>query len=287
MVGKAGGAGLADGLARLATVVEAADAELIIEPELAALIPDRDATDLSAGAPDLLVSLGGDGTLLRAARSLIGLHVPVLGVNMGHLGFLTATSSEDLERDVSRVLNGEYVVEKRQTLGAQILRAGQPIGDTVVALNDVVIHKAGVARVTRLDLWVGTDGDREEVGSFSGDGVVVSTPTGSTAYSLSAGGPIVAPELHCFLVTPICPHTLAVRPMVISGEEKVWVSALDRGEPLFMTVDGQDGRPVEEGDEVVVSIADTHVELVRMPEQSFFATLRQKMSWADGPGRRG
>ena len=156
-------------------------------------------------------------------------------------------------------------------------------GEPVMALNDVVIHKAGVARVTRLDLWVRGEDWEDEIGSFSGDGVVVSTPTGSTAYSMSAGGPIIVPELDCFLVTPICPHTLAVRPLVVPGGAEIRITALERGEPLFMTLDGQEGRPLEDGDHVVVGMGHARVPLVRLPEYSFFTTLRRKLNWAATP----
>ena len=281
--GKEGGIGLEDGLRRLAGVVQAAGSRLLVERHLADEAPGLEVDDLEHGAPDLLISLGGDGTLLRAARTVLGRGVPVLGINMGNLGFLTSVSSTRLEEDVGRILEGEYRVEERRTLSAQVRRGDELLGEPVVALNDVVVHKAGVARVTRLDLWVGTEGKREEIGSFSGDGVVLSSPTGSTAYSLSAGGPIVVPELHCFLVTPICPHTLAVRPMVIPGGEKIWISALDRGEPLFITLDGQEGHQLQDGDEVVVWMRDDRISLIRLPEYSFFATLRKKMSWAAAP----
>lgn len=283
IVGKDGGAGLDGGLSRVIDVARQAGAEVFVEPNLAPLAHGVPVADVSSAPLDLLLSLGGDGTLLRAARTVMEREIPVVGVNMGNLGFLTSISAARIETDLPRVLQGEHRVEHRRTLKAQVERDGEPIRDSALVLNDVVVHKAGVARVTRLDLWVGNDRRSEEIGSFSGDGVVVSTPTGSTAYSMSAGGPVIVPELDCFLVTPICPHTLAVRPLVVPGGEEIRISALDRGEPLFMTLDGQQGHALADGDAVVVRMGDIKVRLVRLPEYSFFATLRQKLSWAAAP----
>ncbi|NNM32660.1 MAG: NAD(+)/NADH kinase [Gemmatimonadetes bacterium] len=283
VVGKDGGTGLEQGLRRLSKVMRDAGVDWFVEPALSSALPGAAVRDVGDGGPDLVISLGGDGTLLRAARTVIGMDVPVVGVNMGNLGFLTSVTAGRIDQDVSRILAGQFRIEERRTLEARVVRAGDVQGEPVMALNDVVIHKAGVARVTRLDLWVRGDEWEDEIGSFSGDGVVVSTPTGSTAYSMSAGGPIIVPELDCFLVTPICPHTLAVRPLVVPGGEEIRIAALDRGEPLFMTLDGQEGRPLVDGDEVVVGIGPARVPLLRLPEHSFFTTLRKKLNWAATP----
>lgn len=283
VVGKEGGKGLDEGLRRLAAVMGEAGVDWFVEPGLAPVLSEAPVREVGDGDPDLVISLGGDGTLLRAARMVIGMDVPVAGVNMGNLGFLTSVAASRIEKDVPRILSGQLRVEQRRTLEACVVRDGDVRGETAMALNDVVIHKSGVARVTRLDLWVRGDEWEDEIGSFSGDGVVVSTPTGSTAYSMSAGGPIIVPELDCFLVTPICPHTLAVRPLVVPGGEEIRIAALERGEPLFMTLDGQEGRPLADGDEVVVKIGPARVPLVRLPEYSFFTTLRKKLNWAATP----
>jgi len=232
---------------------------------------------------DLVISLGGDGTLLRAARSVFGRGIPVLGINMGSMGFLTSVSGQAIEEGLRCVLGGEYSIEERRTLEAEVRSPEGIARAAFTVLNDVVVHKAGAAQVIRLDLWVGPEDDPEEIGSFSGDGVILATPTGSTAYSLSAGGPIIVPELNCFLVTPILPHTLAVRPLVVPGDEEITVTALDRREPLFLTVDGQEGGPVGYSDRVVVRMGASRVPLVRLPGHSFFSTLRQKLSWAVRP----
>lgn len=275
-------------------------ATLSAEPPLAAVVggepasPEPEPPEAASNA-DLVISLGGDGTLLRAARAVLDREVPVLGINLGNLGFLTSVAASEIESGLRCVLRGEYQIEERRTLKAVVLpESGMPSGPPLTALNDVVVHKAGAARVARLDLWVGeTERESEdggvshnagqEIGSFSGDGVIVATPTGSTAYSLSAGGPIVVPKLNCFLVTPILPHTLAVRPLVVPGEERITIKILDRGEPLHLTVDGREGPRLSPTDKVVAWMGKSRVRLVRLPGHSFFATLRRKLNWAAHP----
>ncbi len=253
-----------------------------VEPVLARVLGGT-AVDPADEAVDLVISLGGDGTLLRAVRLVAGRNVPVLGINLGNLGFLTSLSAAGMETGLRRVLGGEYEIEERRTLEAEVRSFGADSGRTFTALNDLVVHKAGAARVSRLDLWGSRGREPEAIGSFSGDGVILSSPTGSTAYSLSAGGPIVVPGLNCFLVTPILPHTLSVRPLVVPGDREIIVTALDRGESLFLTVDGQDGGPMRDRDRLVVRMGAARIRLVRLPGHSFFATLRQKLNWAARP----
>jgi NAD+ kinase len=209
--------------------------------------------------------------------------VPVLGINLGHMGFLTSMTLNGLEETFESLFRCEYVVDSRSTLEASVVAEDGTEREGHLALNDFVVHKGGMARVTRLELLVGEGEAQEEISSFSGDGVVLSTPTGSTAYSLSAGGPIVAPDMDCVLVTPICPHTLAVRPLVISAEETITVRPLDRAGTLSLTVDGQAGTELSKGESVVVRQAEARVDLVRFPGQTFFSTLRQKLNWAIRP----
>lgn len=233
---------------------------------------------------DLLITLGGDGTFLWGARLVAERGVPVLGINMGHMGFLTSITLNEIEEAMERLFQGEYVLDTRSTLDARVIGEDGIERDRYLALNDFVIHKGGMARVTRLDLLVGGDGDHlEEISRFTGDGLILSTPTGSTAYSLSAGGPIVAPDMACIIVTPICPHTLAVRPLVISSRETLTVRPLDRAGTLVLTVDGQTGTHFSMGESVVVRQAEAKVNLVRFPGQTFFSTLRQKLNWAIRP----
>lgn len=243
--------------------------------------------DLRVEAPDLLVALGGDGTLLRAARLVMERDVPVLGINLGHLGFLTSTSADAMEAGLDRVFDGQARLDRRFTLRAEVRTlAGAIRGESHFALNDVVVHKPGTARVTPLDLVVGEGDEEDAVGSFAADGVILATPTGSTAYSLSAGGPIIVPEVDCIVVTAICPHTLAVRPLVVPADERITVRPLDPTRGLSLTVDGQVAQELEPGDRIVVRRSGHHVALVRFPDQTFFGTMRRKLNWAARPPER-
>ena len=247
--------------------------------------------DLDADPIDLLIALGGDGTLLGAGRSVAGRDIPVLGVNLGHLGFLTALPHLELEQHLGLMLNGDYVLDRRSTLEALVIHADGSEGERLLAWNDFVIHKRGVARVTRLDLRVqertanGAEADEgwHDMGSFSADGLIVATPTGSTAYSLSAGGPIVVPSVDCLIVTPICPHTLAMRPMVIPATQWVAVRPIERTKDLVVTADGQMAYEFETGAEIHIGRSEIEIPLVRFEGQNFFGTLQRKLNWAAHP----
>ena len=288
LVGKTGQAGLAEVLERLRVVFQAHGAELVFQELLQPGNPLRPEIEgkLDNGV-DLLITLGGDGTLLWGARLVAERGVPVLGINLGHMGFLTSVSLSGIEESLERLFQGDYILDPRSTLEARLVGEDGVEHDRYLALNDFVIHKRGMARVTRLELLVGEEGDQEEIGGFTGDGVVLSTPTGSTAYSLSAGGPIVAPAMGCIIVTPICPHTLAVRPLVISSRETVTVCPLDRAGTLVLTVDGQKEAELSRGESVVIRQAEAMVNLIRIPGQTFFSTLRQKLNWAIRPQEEG
>jgi NAD+ kinase len=255
--------------------------EVRFEQAIADYAEDGRALDLQSEPVDMILSLGGDGTLLRAARTVIGHGIPLLGVNLGDLGFLTSAGEDELDASLDRLAQGEYFLDLRSTLKASVLDESGTELDVYLALNDFVVHKAEVAaRVTRLDLYVEGGARREEIGSFTGDGVILASPTGSTAYSLSAGGPIVHPHMECLVVTPICSHTLAVRPLVVPATRKVTVQAADPDQDLVLTVDGQEVRRLGAGDAVRVEKGDQQVQLVRFPGQSFFSTLRRKLNWA-------
>ncbi len=229
--------------------------------------------------PELLLTLGGDGTLLRGARA-VARGTPILGVNLGHLGFLTSLGAAEVGQGLRMLRAGQGWLDLRTTIEGTIAREHDGTSARVWALNDLVLHKGGVARVVRLDLSVGWDGGREEVGRFSGDGVIVATPTGSTAYSLSAGGPILAPDMTSLVVTPISPHTLAMRPLVLPAHGTVTVRAVDRDDDLVVTADGQTGIPLDSGDRLEVRPGGKGIALVRFPGHTFFDTLRRKLNWA-------
>lgn len=272
-------------LDRLRRFAAEAGAELRFEETLLPLLPGG-ALPLrpeDGAGLDLLLTLGGDGTLLRGARWVGPGPVPVLGINLGHLGFLTSAAPGEMEAALATFLAGEHVVDRRMALRVQVCRdGGDCIGDHV-ALNDAVLHKGGAARVVRLRVHASDD----LVGTYSADGIILATPTGSTAYSLSAGGPIVSPTVDCIIATPISPHTLAVRPLVLPADETVAVEALSPSEELVLTLDGQEHERLSPGDRVVVRRADEAVRLVRFPGQSFFSTLRRKLRWGDLAEREG
>lgn len=238
------------------------------------------ALDVRGGRFDLVVALGGDGTLLRAARAVVGTETPVLGVNLGRLGFLTAFPDTELEVGLETVFGGRAELDPRFVLRGNIEHEGQGRGDDFFALNDIVVHTSGAARVTPLTLHVGTGASFEEVGSFAADGVILATPTGSTAYSMSAGGPIIVPDVECIVVTPICPHSLAVRPLVIPAAGVLRVRSLDPEAHHQVTVDGQAERSLAPSQTVVVARDERPVRLVRLPGQTFFRTMRRKLNWA-------
>ena len=268
---------------RIAGFAAGHDLDVRYEEHLLAHAPEgAEALDLDDDAVDFLIAFGGDGTLLRAGRMAAGREIPVLGVNVGHLGFLTALPLGEMEERLTRVLGGDFVMDRRFMVEAKLIQGGVE-AEPILAWNDFVIHKRGVARVTRLGLRVSEGGDWQEVGSFSGDGLIVSSPTGSTAYSLSAGGPIVVPAVDCLVATPVCPHTLAVRPLVLPGSQILAVSPLERTDDLVLTADGQLAHELEMGVEVQFTRSDVEVPLVRFSDQNFFSTLQRKLNWAARP----
>ncbi|HVX39859.1 MAG TPA: NAD(+)/NADH kinase [Gemmatimonadaceae bacterium] len=224
---------------------------------------------------DALLTLGGDGTLLRGARTVAPHAVPILGINLGRLGFLTCCNADQLSGALMRFARGDYLVEPRMALHARVLDANGKDRLHWFALNDVVMHKGGFARV--VSVRVAADG--QTIATYAADGVVLSTPTGSTAYSLSAGGPVVYPTLETIVVTPVSAHTLAIRPVILPSNVEVTVQAEDGPEELMITVDGQVGTTFASGETLVVRRADGGVPIIRFPGTSFFATLRQKLGW--------
>lgn len=224
---------------------------------------------------DVLVTLGGDGTLLRGARYLDGRGTPILGVNLGRLGFLTSCAGEEANDALDRWANGHYRAEARMALEAVAFAHDGSVGARFLALNDVVLHKGGFARVLRMRVRIDTD----DIGSYSADGIVVSTPTGSTGYSLSAGGPVVVPTVESLLLTPVSPHTLAIRPLVLPPTCVVSLQPEDGPEELLVTADGQVGAHFRAGQVLQIRRADNPVRIVRFPGSSFFDVLRQKLGW--------
>lgn len=225
---------------------------------------------------DLIISLGGDGTLLSTARSVGEREIPILGVNVGGLGFLTQVSENELESCLDRVLKKDFEIQKRMVLAVH--RVGKQ-KETLFALNDVVVDKGSVARLIQLFLYA----KGEFVCGFFADGLIVATSTGSTAYSLSAGGPIINPEMNAIIVTPVCAQTLAVRPMIFDHNQTIKVKVESAHRKGTLTVDGQIFWELSTGSEVEISKASHSINLIRFKENSFYSILRKKLHWGIMP----
>lgn len=282
VIGHRGYTELPEILHLLLAAARAHDAELYFESDL---------FDLAAGARkletpadvDVVISLGGDGTLLRAARFLAGAQVPIMGVNLGRLGFLTTCGPNGVAEAVRVLACGEYTVDNRMALRGEALRADNP-GEGVRsagsdgmwhALNEFVMHKGGFARMLTVRATV----NGELLGVYTADGIVVASPTGSTAYSLSAGGPLISPALDSIIITPVSAHTLAIRPIVVPPDVEVVLEAIDGPDEVLVTVDGQAGAQFGRGDRLLVRRASRPVCIVRLPGGSFFDRLRVKLGW--------
>ena len=274
VAGHLGYEGLSDVLATLRRLAPSLGLVLSYEASLRAIAGDG-APAVVPGEVDAMLTLGGDGTLLRAARIVEDHPVPILGINLGRLGFLTCCPIEALEDALRRLAAGEYVVEPRMTLDARVRGPNGADKAAWRALNDVVLHKGGFARV--VTMWVQANG--ETVAHYSADGVIIATPTGSTAYNLSAGGPVVFPTLETILVTPVSAHTLALRPLVLPPTSEITVRVEDGPDELLVTVDGQVGATFTAGETLVVRRSAHPVPIIRFPESSFFATMREKLHW--------
>ncbi len=224
----------------------------------------------------LVIVLGGDGTLLSAARAIGRSEVPLLPVNLGSLGFLTAISIEEIYPELEHALRGELRVAKRRLLHVEVMR-----GDSVLAayeaLNDAVLAKSSIARMTDLEVFV----DEQFLCAYKADGLIVATPTGSTAYSLSAGGPIIYPSVPAICVTPICPHMLTNRPVLVSETSTIRVISRGEDESVYLTIDGQVGSPLREHDAVLCRSSDASLYLIRPPRMLFFDVLRAKLKWGE------
>jgi NAD+ kinase len=225
---------------------------------------------------DLLIVLGGDGTLLAAARLLGERQVPILPVNLGGLGFLTSVTLDDLYPVLEQAINGQARYSERVLLESRVMRKGKPF-HCARALNDAVLNKAALARIIDLELRV----NGEFVSNFKADGLIVATPTGSTAYSLSAGGPIMYPLVSAFVITPICPHTLTNRPLVVPDSAQIEIGFAAGEAPIYLTVDGQIGVELHASDVVALSAASERLRLVRPQEKTYFSVLRDKLKWGE------
>ena len=220
----------------------------------------------------VVLVIGGDGTMLRAARTVYGREIAILGINQGYLGFLTEIEVEQLAESLEQLLQGAYTVERRMMLTAQVYRNGVCIAD-VSALNDLVVTKGALSRIIKMELYL----EDKLVEKYHGDGLIFSTPTGSTGYSLSANGPIVYPNMDLCIVTPICPHSLIARPLIFSPEHTLTFRLDANNAPAMLTVDGQNGVELKQGDWIQISKAEHDTYLLVLEKRNFFAVLREKL----------
>jgi NAD+ kinase len=223
---------------------------------------------------EMIIVFGGDGTLLSVARQAWNRNIPILGVNLGGLGFMTEITLEELYPVLEKVLLGDFKTDEREVLRVAVIRKGERVAEYHV-LNDAVINKGALARIIDLETTI----DGEYVNTFKSDGLIISTPTGSTAYNLSAGGPIVYPSLHTIVITPICPHTLTNRPLIVPDDLKIQALLKSPHQEVVLTLDGQIGFPLEFEDIVEARKAEGKILLIKSPYRHYFELLREKLKW--------
>ncbi len=247
-----------------------------VDPQTAVYAPRETPVareNVAEHAPEFVIVLGGDGTLLATTRAVTVAGIPILGVNLGSLGFLTEVPLAELYPTLGAVIANRCGFETRRMIYCQLVRAGK-IATEYDALNEVVVNKSSIARLINIDLYI----EQEFVSNYKADGLIVSTPTGSTAYSLSAGGPILMPSVDAFIITPVCPHSLTNRPLVVRDTLTIEVVAHVQNEEAFLSVDGQVGMPMNDGDRIVCRRSRHEVKLLRM-RKTFFDILRSKLKW--------
>ena len=264
---------------RCSRLLERRGVTVTFDPETARALGRRRNSRVLGGRatpPDLYVVIGGDGTLLMVARSIAAQPRPILGVNLGGLGFLTETGRDEMEEVLIEILEVRYALDRRIGLEVSIVRGGKTVMRQVT-LNDAVINKGALARIIELGLSI----DRDPVTTYKSDGLIISTPTGSTAYSLSAGGPIVHPNLKAFLITPICPHTLSMRPLVVPDDSLAELTLRTGDSEVYLTLDGQVGHPLKTKDRVRVRRSRQPILMIRSRRTSYFEVLRHKLHWGE------
>lgn len=265
----------------LSNWLQAKDCEVFVESVLAKKIGINEGTKESEipKKVDIVIVLGGDGTFLGVARLVNEYDVPILGINLGGLGFLTEFTVKEVFTMMESVVKGNYEVEDREMISATVYKGGKKLDDYLV-LNDLVINNGPVSRI--VDLAVYIDGSR--ITTFKADGIIFSTPTGSTAYSLSAGGPIVYPTLPVIVITPICPHILTNRPLVVSSNTEIKVKVLTEAQHTYLTLDGQIGITLDLNDEIVLKGSSSKVKLIKSPYRDYFTILKTKLMWGERYG---
>jgi NAD+ kinase len=269
-------------LRALATYLEQQQTEILLDEEIAGILPDTPypvvARKTLAESCNLAIVVGGDGTLLNAARSLADSGIAVLGVNMGRVGFLVDVSPEDMTQQLGKILSGDFIEDERTLLHATVTRNNDLLSESS-ALNDVVVHKRDIARMIELDTWI----DGFFLNTNRSDGLIVSTPTGSTAYALSGGGPILHPRLNAITLVPICPHTLSNRPIVVHDESVINIIVHKGTLDATVSCDGQISHSVAAGDHITIRKNSHSLRLLHPPGHDYFAVLRKKLRWSEQP----
>ena len=282
LIGKTEDRQVTTSLRALIDYLEQRDVSILLDAALADILPGSPhavvARDTLANSCDLAIVVGGDGTLLNAARSLAECGVAVLGVNLGRLGFLVDVSPEEMPDQLDRILAGDFTEEQRTLLHMTVTRDGKVLGESA-ALNDVVVHKKDIARMIELDTYI----DRHFLNTNRSDGLIISTPTGSTAYALSGGGPILHPRLNAITLVPICPHTLSNRPIVLHDESTIEIIIHKGTLEATVSCDGQVNQSLEADDLITVRKHDHALRLLHPPGHDYFAVLREKLRWSEQP----
>ena len=281
LIGKYGNPQVAETVRELGMLLQQRGCEILLEHGTHQLLPDPDLPGASLDEIgrncDLTIIVGGDGTLLAAARTLVEYDMPILGVNLGRLGFLVDISPEDMETSIDEILSGEYEEEHRILLKAEVQHKDSPPSESD-AFNDVVVHKWEVARMIETETRV----NGRFLNSMRSDGLIISTPTGSTAYALSSGGPIIEPGVDAILIVPICPHSMSYRPIVVSGDSEIEILVKENMHShAQVTCDGQINLGLVSGDKILIRKKDKYVRLIHPPRHNHFEILRAKMHWGE------
>ncbi len=260
---------------RLIELIKEKDLDYLLEREGAKeldLNHKRASYDTLREKADLIIVFGGDGTFLHTSLNFIGTGIPLMGINLGRIGFLTEIETNELGEALDHIIADNYRIENRNTLEVCLQRAGEDV-QKKYAVNDVVLNRAADGEMLKVDMHI----NKEFVNSYRGDGIIVSTPTGSTAYSFSAGGPIINPQVKALLITPLCPHAVHVKPMVISDDEIIEIDVEGQKDKIFLTTDGRDSIKIKQDDIVRIKSSQQEISLIKFPDRTFYTILRNKM----------
>jgi NAD+ kinase len=279
IIAKPGRPQLPDVAARLVRWLEAHDYEVMADEATCFAIPGLSCVardEIAKRQPEFVVVLGGDGTMLAAARAVAKAGIPILGVNLGSLGFMTEIRQEELEAMLDAHAQKKGAMDVRAMVHCQLERGAKCV-ETYEALNDIVVNKAALARIVDFDVYV----NQQFVSNYKADGIIIATPTGSTAYSLAAGGPILAPSVDAFVITPVSPHALTNRPLVVPDRSEIVIEVKQTQEEAYLTVDGQTGVPLRKGDRISCRKSEHTIKLLHLAQRGFFDVLRAKLKWGE------